>query len=78
MLNQTDDIAWLEKSISEEHIECYNYYDFKDIRKIGRGSSGDVFRVTWNNTIFALKSFINNEQTIKEFVKEVLYFLVFD
>ena len=67
-------IDWLEKSISEERIKLYEHSDFKNIRPIGSGSFGSVVRATWKNTIhyFALKSFNNDKQTLREIVKEVL------
>ncbi|PKY58677.1 kinase-like protein [Rhizophagus irregularis] len=39
---------------------------------IGNGSYGTVFCVNWKNSnrLFALKSFNNNEETLKEVVKE--------
>ena len=65
-------VDWIEKSISDEHINYYEYSDFKIIRPIGNGSSGDVVCASWkHNCIFALK-FFNNERTIlKEAVNEV-------
>ena len=66
-------IDWLEESIVKEHIKLFEYSDFKNIRLIGSGSYGNVVRVNWKNTdrFFALKSFIDNKQTLKELVKEV-------
>ncbi|PKY52001.1 hypothetical protein RhiirA4_469356, partial [Rhizophagus irregularis] len=63
------DIEWLEKSISDERIRYYEPSDLKDIKLIGRGSFGDIFRANWRNIPFALKSF-NDEPTLKEIVKE--------
>ncbi|CAB5345015.1 unnamed protein product [Rhizophagus irregularis] len=64
------DIEWLEKSISDERIRYYEPSDLKDIKLIGRGSFGDIFRANWRNIPFALKSF-NDEPTLKEIVKEL-------
>ncbi|CAB5209047.1 unnamed protein product [Rhizophagus irregularis] len=64
------DNEWLEKSVSDGRIRYYEASDFKDIKPIGRGSFGDVFRANWRNISFALKSF-NDEQTLKEIVKEL-------
>ncbi|GBC07922.1 hypothetical protein RclHR1_00780002 [Rhizophagus clarus] len=66
-------IEWLNNSITEEHIRYYNYSDFTNIQRIGRGSHGNVVRVNWKNSnrLFALKSFINDKQTLKEVVKEL-------
>ena len=71
MSNNTKD---LEKLISEGHIEYYEPLDFKNIQLIGNGSFGSVSRATWKNTnrYFALKSFNNDKQTLREIVKEVL------
>jgi hypothetical protein len=70
-------INWLDKSITEEYINYYEYSDFTNIQQIGKGSYGNVIRVNWknyNNRIFALKSFNNDKQTLKGVVKEVLIF----
>jgi len=64
---------WLENSISNGHIKYYEYLDFKNIKLIGNGASGNVFCATWKNTetILALKTFNNLNPTLKEVVKEV-------
>ncbi|PKC66208.1 hypothetical protein RhiirA1_460010 [Rhizophagus irregularis] len=66
-------IDWLEKSITEEHIELYEYSDFKNIQLIGSGAYGNVYRVNrkYSNRIFALKSFNYEKQTLNEVVKEL-------
>ncbi|RGB25992.1 kinase-like domain-containing protein [Rhizophagus diaphanus] len=66
-------INWLERSITEEHIELYEYSDFKNIQLIGSGAYGNVYRVNLKNSnrIFALKSFNYEKQTLNEVVKEV-------
>ena len=71
MQNNTED---LEKQISEGHIEYYEPLDLKNIQLIGKGSFRSVSRATWKNTTryFALKSFNNDKQTLREIVKEVL------
>ncbi|PKC15840.1 hypothetical protein RhiirA5_481971 [Rhizophagus irregularis] len=65
-------IDWLNYSISEEHIRYYEYSDFTNKQQIGKGSYGTVFCVNWKNSnrLFALKSFNNSEETLKEVVKE--------
>ncbi|RIA88923.1 hypothetical protein C1645_806542 [Glomus cerebriforme] len=65
-------IDWLNNSITEEHIRYYEYSNFTNIQEIGRGSYGNVVRAYCKNydRFFALKSFNNDEQTIKEVVKE--------
>ncbi|RIA81422.1 hypothetical protein C1645_881628 [Glomus cerebriforme] len=64
---------WLDNSIAEEHIKYYEYSNFKNFHQIGRGSYGNVVRANWKNSdrLFALKSFNNDEQTIKVVVKEL-------
>ena len=64
---------WLENFITEERIKCYEYSDFKNVQKIGKGTFGYVVRVNWKTAdcFFALKSFNDNEITLKEVVNEV-------
>ncbi|GES98829.1 kinase-like domain-containing protein [Rhizophagus clarus] len=66
-------IKWLEKSIIDEHINHYEYSDFKNIQPIGSGSYEIVNRANWKNTdyFFALKSFNNDKQTFEEIIKEL-------
>ncbi|GBC07923.1 hypothetical protein RclHR1_00780003 [Rhizophagus clarus] len=66
-------INWLDNSIAEEHIKYYEFSDFTNIQQIGKGSYGNVIRVNWKNSSrpFALKSFNNDKQTLKEVVKEL-------
>ena len=63
---------WLERSISDEHTKFYEYSDFKNIKQIGIGGSGKVFRANWKNPdrLFALKSF-EDKVTSEEFINEV-------
>ncbi|GES82575.1 kinase-like domain-containing protein [Rhizophagus clarus] len=67
------DVNLLENLIIEERIKLYKYLDFKNIQPIGRGSFGNVVRVNWRTTdyFFALKSFNNDEITLKEVVNEL-------
>jgi serine/threonine protein kinase len=73
MLKNADN---LEKLISERRIEYYEYSDFKNLRLIGKGAFGNVFRANWKDSTryFALKSFNNDKQTLKKIVEEVQYF----
>ncbi|GBB89765.1 hypothetical protein RclHR1_16560006 [Rhizophagus clarus] len=66
-------IEWLEKSIIDEHINYYEYSDFKNIQSIGRGSYGIVNRANWKNVdhFFALKTFNNDKQTLEGIIKEL-------
>ncbi|RGB34940.1 hypothetical protein C1646_759926 [Rhizophagus diaphanus] len=70
----------LETLILERRIEYYEYSDFKNIQPIGRGAFGSVSRVTWKNTprYFALKSFNNDKQTLKEIIKELTLHRIVD
>ena len=85
MLNETDIkesniyIDWLEKSITNEYFNYYEYSDFKNIELIGIGSCGSVARANWKGGAirFALKSFNNDKMTLKEVVNEVRILQVF-
>ena len=47
---------------------------FKNIKKIGKGSFGNVVRANYTrNEVVALKSFNNDKQTLKGVVNEVLH-----
>lgn len=65
---------WLERSISEENIAYYEYLEFKNLKLIGSGSFGSVYRANWRNidNFYALKTFNNDKTTLKEVVNEVL------
>ena len=67
----------LNNPISEDYIKYYEYSDFINIQLTGSGSFGNVVRAKYKNSddVFALKSFNNDKQTLKEVVKEVQYFL---
>jgi len=74
MSNETDlriSKDWLEKLIKEDFINCYEYSDFKNVRRIGKGAFGRVYRADYHDTIFALKTFADYKSTIKEVVNEV-------
>ena len=63
---------WLEKSITDEYYNHYEYSEFKDLEQIGEGSFGSVMRANWkSNHVFALKSFKNDKVTLTEVVNEV-------
>jgi hypothetical protein len=67
-------VDWLEKSITNEYFNYYEYSEFKNLKLVGSGSYGSVVRANWKNTgsFFALKTFKNNDNTtLKELVKEV-------
>ena len=71
--NLYTDTNWLENFITKERITCYEYSDFKNIQQIGNGSFGSVVRVNWKTIdhFFALKSFNNDDMTLKEVANEV-------
>ncbi|UZO08517.1 uncharacterized protein OCT59_028771 [Rhizophagus irregularis] len=64
-------IDWLEKSIDDEHINYYNYSEFKSLKHLGSGACGSVSRANWKNSLFALKSFSNDYETLKVVVNEI-------
>lgn len=63
-------ISWLE---SNENVKYFEYTDFKNLKSIGKGSYGSVFRANWKNSdqVFALKSFNNDETTLYQIINEV-------
>ena len=71
--NSKSHIDWLEKAIVNEHLDYFEYSEFKNIQPIGNGSFGSVSRANWRNTdtIFALKCFDNRKSTLKGVVNEV-------
>jgi hypothetical protein len=66
-------IDWIEKSITNEYLNHYEYSEFKNIQPIGGGNFGKVFRANWKNTdtVLVLKLLDNNKLTLKEIVNEV-------
>jgi hypothetical protein len=81
MSNETDlnetNIDWLEKSITDEYLNYYEYFEFKNIQTIGSGSYGRVVRVNWKTTdrFFVLKTFNDDKSTLKEVVNEVYIYI---
>ncbi|GBC09475.1 hypothetical protein RclHR1_00890011 [Rhizophagus clarus] len=69
---ENNPLDWLEKCIAGGHIRYFEFSEFKDLQKIGNGSSGCVYRANWKNTdkIFALKM-CNNNKTLEEVVNEL-------
>lgn len=67
-------IQWVEGGVAEDYINYHVYSGFKDIRFIGHGAFGKVYKATWesSNTVVALKSFERNNLIMKEIVNEVL------
>jgi hypothetical protein len=51
-------INWLEKSITDEYFNYYEYSEFKNLGPIGSGSFGSVVRANWKMLeIFLFKNF---------------------
>ena len=81
MLNETDledsSIGWLKKSIADESLNYYEHSTFKNLRQIGRGSSGIIIRANWKiaDGFVVLKTFNNDKTTLSEIVNEVLLIL---
>ncbi|RIA86890.1 kinase-like domain-containing protein [Glomus cerebriforme] len=72
--NTNEWINWIEEAIDKKHIRYYEYVHFSDIKEIGSGGFGKVFRANWRKTekYFALKSFFSlNNITTKEIVNEI-------
>ena len=68
-------ISWIDEVISRKLIKYYEYDHFYDIKEIGSGSFGKVYRANWKNSnkYLALKSFTSfNNVTAKEIVQEVI------
>jgi serine/threonine protein kinase len=63
-------INWLELN---KHVHYFEFSDFKNLKSIGKGSYGSVFRANWKNSdqVFALKSFSNDESTLHQIINEV-------
>jgi len=70
-----EDLNWFENSVKNGHIKSYEYLNFKNIHQIGNGKFGSVSRANYKNSdlFFALKSFNDDQQALKEVVKEVKY-----
>ncbi len=66
-------IQWIENGISNHYINYHEYNEFQNIRQIGFGAFGKVYRASLENsdTVVALKSFENNNVVMKEVINEV-------
>ncbi|KAF0527643.1 kinase-like protein [Gigaspora margarita] len=67
---------WLEKAISDGHINFLEYNKFTVLAKIGNGGFGDVLKCEWkeNELTVALKCLRINtslDETIEDFIKEL-------
>jgi serine/threonine protein kinase len=76
-LNPNEWINWIEEAIEKKYLRYYEYKNFNNIKEIGSGGFGKVYRAKWKNVedgYFALKSFFNFNNAVKEIVREVIYF----
>ena len=73
MSNTEERTDWIEEAISKKYIKHYDYGHFNNIQKIGIGGFGKVYRANWKDSeqCLALKSFLNDEITVKELAHEV-------
>ncbi|GBC05382.1 hypothetical protein RclHR1_00620022 [Rhizophagus clarus] len=72
--NTNEWVEWIEEAIAKDYFKCYEYKHFSNIREIGSGSFGKVYRANWKDLEqkIALKSFFNlNNITVKEIVHEL-------
>ncbi len=53
-IKSKDYIDWLEKSIADEHIKYYKYLNFQNIKQVGEGERGRVYRAVLLGTIVFL------------------------
>ncbi|CAB4379726.1 unnamed protein product [Rhizophagus irregularis] len=66
---------WIENAISKKLIKYYEYKHFNDIKEIGTGSFGKVYRANWKNPekyekYLAIKSFLKfNKATANEIIE---------
>ena len=73
--NSNEWINWIDEIIAKNLVKYYEYNHFYNIKEIGSGSFGKVYRANWKNSnkYLALKSFTSfNNVTAKEIVKEVV------
>src|SRR5688572_2938341 len=81
MISNTDTdkyVQLIEDGITKDYINnYYDYNEFQDIRCIGFGAYGRVYRTIWesSDTVVALKSFEFNNCVMKEIEK--IYFSYF-
>jgi serine/threonine protein kinase len=77
----SDKNEWIKEAIDKKFFKFYDFNDFSNIKKIGDGGFGTVYRAKWKNSdqCVALKTFKSfNNDTAKEIAREVIiYILVF-
>ncbi|RGB26725.1 kinase-like domain-containing protein [Rhizophagus diaphanus] len=66
-------INWIEEYIVKKQIKYYDHKDFNNIKEIGLGNFGRVYRANWKNShsFLALKSIIYFDIIAKEIVNEL-------
>ncbi|CAB4379547.1 unnamed protein product [Rhizophagus irregularis] len=67
-------IDWIENAISSTNIKYYDFKDFSNIKEIGVGAFGKVFRANRKTSeqYFALKCFFNlNNATVNRVIREI-------
>lgn len=70
-------IEWLNRAISEQHINFFNYEKFTEISLINNGGFGTIKKALWNQTklTVALKSIKSDikidDKIINDFIKEL-------
>ncbi|EXX50456.1 uncharacterized protein OCT59_023961 [Rhizophagus irregularis] len=67
-------INWIENAISSTNIKYYDFKDFSNIKEIGVGAFGKVFRANRKTSeqYFALKCFFNlNNATVNRVIREI-------
>ena len=59
-------INWIDDAIKKKYIKYYDYKNFLNIKEIGSGGFGMVYRANWKNprNSLALKSL--NDSTVKK------------
>ncbi|CAB4373877.1 unnamed protein product [Rhizophagus irregularis] len=64
---------WIKKKIEEEDIHYFEYSEFNDFKKIGKGGFGTVNRAVTNDGILVALKMVNlrEENDIKTFVNEL-------
>ncbi|CAB4445522.1 unnamed protein product [Rhizophagus irregularis] len=66
-------IQWIEDGIAGEYINYHDYNEFHNMKRIGTGGFGEVYRANLesSNTVVALKSLTNGNYNMKEIVNEI-------
>jgi serine/threonine protein kinase len=70
-------IDLIEEYVSKKHIKYYEYNNFSNLRVIGTGGFGKVYRADWKNSHNTLVLKPLNDATIVKIVYEVKYIFSF-